>query len=394
MDFRFTDEQEEFRREIRSFLVGRLGADWTGIDPDAYFTDENWPLIRGLTGELARKGWLTLGWPEEYGGQGRSHIDQMVYNEETAHFRAPTRDAMIGVELVGPTLMLYGTDEQKARFLPEIADGSAVYCQGFSEAGSGSDLASLQLRAVEDGDDYVLNGTKIWTSGAHRSNRCYLMARTDPDARKHRGISVFIVDMDTPGIEVRPIVNMYGLEYFNQIFFEGVRVPKSRMVGNRNEGWYVAATSLDFERSGIAQFAWNRRSLEEFAQLAMERGIGGRRPGEGPVIRRRMAELWTANEAGRMVAYKVGWMQSRKLVPNTEASVSKLMGSEIAQGVADLGMKIAGSYGLLDRFSHRALLDGRPAREWMDSVSFTIRAGTSEIQRNIIATRGLGLPRC
>ena len=393
MEFRFTDDQEEFRREIRAFLVQQLGEEWSGIDPDSYFTDENWPLIRGLTGKLADKGWLTLGWPEQYGGQGRPHLDQMLYNEETAYFRAPTRDAMIGVELVGPTLMLYGTDEQKTRYLPDIADGSAVYCQGFSEPGSGSDLASLQLSAVEDGDEYVLNGSKIWTSGAHRSNRCYLMARTDPDARKHRGISVFIVEMDTPGIEVRPIVNMYGLEYFNQIFFEDVRVPKANMIGEKNRGWYVAATSLDFERSGIAQFAWNRRNLEELAQVARDSRIGGRRPSEDRTLRRRLAELWTANEAGRMVAYKVGWMQSKDLVPNTEASASKLMGSEIAQRIADLGMKIVGSYGLLDRGSKRAFLDGRPGREWMDSISFTIRAGTSEIQRNIIATRGLGLPR-
>ena len=300
---------------------------------------------------------------------------------------------MIGVELVGPTLMIYGTDEQKARYLPDIADGSAVYCQGFSEPGSGSDLASLQLRAVADGDDYVLNGTKIWTSGAHRSNKCYLMARTDPDARKHRGISVFIVDMDAPGIEVRPIVNMYGLEYFNQIFFEDVRVPKANMVGEKDGGWYVAATSLDFERSGIAQFARNRRNLEELAEVAGNNPVGGRLPGEDKTIRRRMAELWAANEAGRMVAYKVGWMQGQSQVPNMEASVSKLMGSEIAQRIADLGMKIVGIYGLLDRGSRRALFDGRPGREWMDSISFTIRAGTSEIQRNIIATRGLGLPR-
>lgn len=393
MNFRFSDEQEAFRLEIRAFLTEHLGSDWSGIDPDAYFTEENWPLIRKLTRKLAEKGWLTLGWPEEYGGQGRSHLDQMLYNEETAYFRAPTRDAMIGVELVGPTLMLYGTDDQKSEFLPGIADGSDVYCQGFSEPGSGSDLASLQLRAVRDGDDFILNGAKIWTSGAHRSNRCYLMARTDPYARKHRGISVFIIDMAIPGIEVRPIVNMYGLEYFNQIFFEDVRVTEANMVGEENQGWYVAATSLDFERSGIAQFAWNRRNLEELAHLAKQVEVGGRLPDEDPIMLRRLAELWAANEAGRMIAYKVGWMQSQDRVPNQEASISKLMGSEIAQRIADLGMQLAGSYGLLDRGSNRALLDGRPAREWMDSTSFTIRAGTSEIQRNIIATRGLGLPR-
>ena len=393
MDFRFTDEQEAFRQEVRGFLEENLGLDWRGIDPDAYFLDENWPRIRQLTARLATKGWLTLAWPKEYGGQGRPHLEQMIYSEEMSYFRAPSRDVSIGTELVGPTLMLYGTEDQKSRFLPEIASGSAVYCQGFSEPESGSDLASLQLRAIEDGDDYVLNGSKIWTSGAHRATHCYLMARTDPEAPKHRGISVFIADMDTPGIEVRPIFNMFNVHYFNQIFFEDVRMPKANMIGAKNQGWYVAATSLDFERSGVSRFASNQRSLEELVGLAKETKSNGRALSEDPVLRNRLAELWVANQAGKMVAYNVAWMQSRGLVPNKEASISKLMGSEIAQRIHRLGVEIEGMYGILDKGSKWAYLDGLLAWEWMDSVSFTIRAGTSEIQRNIIATRGLGLPR-
>ncbi|MEE2885070.1 MAG: acyl-CoA dehydrogenase family protein [Chloroflexota bacterium] len=393
MEFSFTPEQESFRGDIQHFLREYLGSDWQGIDPDSYFTDENWPFIRKLTKELAQKGWLTLGWPTKYGGQESSHLDQLIYNEETSYFRAPTRDAMIGVELVGPTLMRYGTQEQKAVFLPSIASGDDVYCQGFSEPESGSDLASLQLSAVRDGDHFVLNGSKIWTSGAHRANRCYLMARTDNEARKHRGISVFIVDMDTVGIEVRPIINMYGLQYFNQIFFSNVRVSEKNMVGDENQGWYVAAASLDFERSGIAQFSWNRRNIEELAQISKSAPVNGQYSYEGSLVRHNLSELWTANEAGRMIAYKIGWMQHTGLVPNKEASISKLMGSEIAQQIANLGVKITGNYGLLDIGSHLRVLDGRLGREWMDSISFTLRAGTSEIQRNIIATRGLGLPR-
>ena len=339
MDFRFTDEQEGFRQEVRRFLQQNLGEDWRGIDPDAYFHDENWPRIRQLTSKLAEKGWLTIAWPQEYGGQGRPHLEQMIYNEEMAYFRAPTRDVSIGTELVGPTLMLYGTEDQKAHYLPEIASGSAVYCQGFSEPESGSDLASLQLRAVEDGDDYVLTGSKIWTSGAHRATHCYLMTRTDPEAPKHRGISVFIVDMVSPGIEVRPIINMFDVHYFNQVFFENVRVPKRNMIGDRDRGWYVAATSLDFERSGVGRFASNRRSLEELVHLARETRSNGASLSENPVLRNRIADLWVSNEAGRMVAYNVAWMQSRGLVPNREASVSKMMGSEIAQRIHDLFVK-------------------------------------------------------
>ncbi len=393
MHFRFTPDQENFRAEVRSFLVDRLGTDWRGIVPDDYFTDENWTLIRSLTGDLVERGWLTLAWPEEYGGQGRPHIEQMIYNEETAYFRAPMRDTSMGTHMVGPSIMLYGTDEQKARYLPEIADGTAVYCQGFSEPESGSDLASLQLRAVEDGDDLILNGSKIWTSGAHRANRCYIMVRTDPDAPKHRGISVLIVDMDTPGIEVTPIINMFGVHYFNQVFFENVRVPKRNMIGEQNRGWYVAATTLDFERSGVGRFGSNRRDLEELADLSHQVKLNGGTLNQDKRFRRRIAELWTANEAGKMVAYNVAWMQSEGLVPNKEASAAKLVGSEISQRISQLGMQMLGLYGLLDENSKWAYLNGRIAQQWMDAVSLTIRAGTSEIQRNIIAGRGLGLPR-
>jgi alkylation response protein AidB-like acyl-CoA dehydrogenase len=393
MDFRFTDEQQAFRQEVRQFLKDNLGEEWRGIDPDSYFIEENWPHIRDLTSKLAEKGWLTLAWPEEYGGQARPHIEQMIYSEEMAYFRAPTRDASTGTDLVGPTLMLFGTEEQKAEYLPRIADGSAVYCQGFSEPESGSDLASLQLRAVEDGDDYILNGSKIWTSGAHRASQFYLMARTDPEAPKHRGISMFILDMDTPGLDVKPIINMFGVHYFNQVFFENVRVPNRNMIGEKNRGWYVAATTLDFERSGVARYAANQRSLEELAELAREVQANGRPLAENPVIRKRIAELYVANEAGRAIAYNVGWMQSEGLVPNREASVSKMMGSEISQKIHNLGIQMAGMYGTLGKGSKWAYFDGRLGLEWMDSISLTIRGGTSEIQRNIIATRGLGLPR-
>ena len=393
MDFQFTNEQEDFRREVREFLAKNLGEDWNGIVPDDYFTDENWRTIRSLTGKLVERGWLTLAWPEEYGGQGRPHIEQMIYNEETAYFRAPTRDTSMGTHMVGPSIMLYGTDEQKARYLPEIAEGQAVYCQGFSEPESGSDLASLQLRAVEDGDDFVLNGSKIWTSGAQRANRCYIMVRTDPDAPKHRGISVLILDMNTPGIEVAPIINMFGVHYFNQVFFENVRVPKQNMIGEKNRGWYVAATTLDFERSGVGRYGSNRRDLEELADLSKQIRLNGSTMNKDPKFRRRLAELWTANEAGRMVAYNVAWMQSEGLVPNKEASAAKLVGSEISQRISQLGMQMLGMYGLLDEGSKWAYVNGRVAQQWMDSVSLTIRAGTSEIQRNIIASRGLGLPR-
>ncbi|MBI4232885.1 MAG: acyl-CoA dehydrogenase family protein [Chloroflexi bacterium] len=393
MDFAFTPQQEAFRQEVRSFLKEVLPAGWHGIDPDSYFTEEYWPFIRNLTRRMAARGWLTMAWPREYGGQARAHMEQLLYNEEIGYNRVPVRDASTGVQMVGPTLMLYGTEDLKREFLPPIASAEIVFCQGFSEPGSGSDLASLSTRAVEDGDDYVINGSKIWTSGAHRSDYCYLLARTDPNAEKHRGISAFILDMKTPGIAVSPIINMLGVHYFNQVFFDNVRVNKRFLIGERNRGWYVAATTLDFERSGVGRFGANRRSLEELARLARETRLDGEPLSRNPMVRNRLADLYLANQAGNLVAYEVAWMQSQGKVPNKEASMSKLLGSELAQQVYQLAVSMLGLYGVLNKGSKWAFINGRLAWEWADSFAHTIRGGTSEIQRNIIATRGLGLPR-
>ena len=393
MEYRFKPEEEAFREKVRDFLKDALPDDWHGVYPDGYFHDEYWPFIREFTGKMAEKGWLTLHWPKEYGGQALPVMQQVVWNEEMAYHRAPYRDISTGIMLLGPTLMVHGTDEQKQRWLPPIASGEHVYCQGFSEPGSGSDLASLQTRAELDGDEYVINGSKIWTSGAHRANHCMLLARTDPEAPKHRGISMLIFPMDTPGINVRPIVNPLNVHYFNQVFFDNVRVPKENMVGPENRGWYVAATTLDFERSGVARFATNQRMLEDIIALAGETPWQGTTASKNPLYRHALAEVAIANRAGRAIAYRVAWMQSQGMVPNQEASASKLLGSEIAQRITQTGMRLMGLYGPLDRGSKYAPLNEWVMADYLNTVSFTIRAGTSEIQRNIVATRGLGLPR-
>ena len=386
MDFKFTDEQEVFRQEIRDFLKENLGDEWRGIDPDSYFHDENWPHIRELTSKLVDKGWLTLAWPEEYGGQARPHIEQMIYSEEMAYFRAPTRDASMGTDLVGPTVMIFGTDEQKAEYLPRIADGTAVYCQGFSEPESGSDLASLQLRAVEDGDDYILNGSKIWTSGAHRASHFYLMARTDPDAPKHRGISVFILDMDTPGIEIRPIVNMFDVHYFNQVFFENVRVPKRNMIGEKNRGWYQIASQLDYERSGIERLLSNYRLFKDAICYAKEQVLT-----KDPLVRDTLAQLQIELDLGRSMVYKVAWYLTQKIVPNYEAAMAKCFCTEVEQRIAKFVSELLGDYAVLMPDSPHARLAGRAARGYLYAPAYTMQGGTSNILRNIIAVRGLGL---
>ena len=319
-------------------------------------------------------------------------MEQVVYKEELAYRRAPDRDLVVGVDLVAPALMVYGTEEQKRAFLPSISSGEDVYCQGFSEPESGSDLASLQCAAVRDGDDYVLNGSKIWTSGAQRSNRVLLLARTDPDAPKHRGITVFLVPMDLPGITVRPIVNMMNVHYFNQVFFDDVRISREMMVGEENRGWYVAATTLDFERSGIELFANNRRSIDDLTAFIRGKAENGGSPLPTP-LRHALAETSVANHAGVMLAYRVASMQAEGLIPNQEASICKLLSSQLSQRIAQVGMRVLGLYGQPLRKSRHAALGGMPTGEYLYTLSNRIQGGTTEVQQYVIATRGLGMPR-
>jgi alkylation response protein AidB-like acyl-CoA dehydrogenase len=269
-----------------------------------------------------------------------------------------------------------------------ISRAEIFWCQGFSEPESGSDLASLQTRAVLDGDSYVVNGQKIWTSNAHHADWIFLLARTDPDAPKHRGISFFLVDMRSPGITVQPLINMTGGHGFNQVFFDNVRVPRQNLVGEENRGWYIAATTLDFERSGINRIAAAVRVLDGLIDH-----VRGSTSLKTEAIRNQLAELKIEFDLGRMLAYRVAWMQSRKLIPNYEASMSKLFGSEVQQRLANFALNTLGLHGQLAHGSRSVLFDGRIEQYYLSTVSVTIAAGTSEVQRNIIATRGLGLPR-
>jgi alkylation response protein AidB-like acyl-CoA dehydrogenase len=295
--------------------------------------------------------------------------------------------------MLAPTLMIHGTEEQKREYLPPIARGEVQWCQGYSEPESGSDLASLQTRAVADGDDFVINGAKIWTSSAHRADHIMVLTRTDPDAPKHRGISFLLADMKTPGIEVRPIINMANDHNFNMVIFDNVRVPKKNLVGEYNRGWYVGATLLDFERSGVEYSAGAKRMVEELVEFSKTRKRKGRYLSEDPVVRHQLADLAVDVEISRLLSYNIAYMQSQGLVPNKESSMGKVFGTELQQKVARTGMKILGLYGQLEPDSKYAALQGRLEKSYMTSVSATIAAGTSEIQRNIIASRGLGLPR-
>ena len=390
MQFRFKPDEEAFRRELLDFLDQELPSGWEpgdrlgGEEED----QEAWQFQRQFTRKLADRGWLAMAWPKEYGGLGAPHMQQLIYNQTMSYHGAPGAFSM-GVAWVGPAIMLYGTDEQKETYVPRIASGEDVWCTLYSEPGAGSDLAALQTRAVQDGDDFVINGQKIWTSNADRSQWGWLAARTDPQSPKHKGISTFVVDLRTPGVTIRPLINMAGMPGFSEVFFDDVRIPKENLVGELNRGWYQVAVALDFERSGIQAYAGARRTLERLVDFTRE----APEVSSNPQVRLRLADRAVEVETGTFLAYRVAWMQSRGLIPNYEASVSKLFGSELSQRMALTGIQLVTTYGHLWPGSMQAPLGGRLARSYVSAVGSTIAAGTSEIMRNIIAQRGLGLPR-
>ena len=389
MDFRDATEEAEFRSTVREFIGTNLPSDYRPADTAE--EEEELGFVKEWRAALGRQGWIAPHWPKEYGGAGMSVSEQFVFNEEMARARAPQAGGM-GVQMIGPVLIRFGTDEQKAEHLPKITSDEVRWCQGYSEPGSGSDLASLQTRAVRDGDDYIIEGQKIWTSGAHRADWMFLLARTDPDAPKHRGISMFLMDMKSPGIQIQPLITMAGDHVFNQEYFDNVRVPAKNLVGEENRGWYVGAALLDFERSNIAASIRMRNTVDDLVEFARE---GASRRGQ-PVsseIKNELADRAVDAEIARLVSYRLVSIQKRGEIPNYEASMNKLFRSEAGQRVAATGMKLAGMYGNLYRGSPLAPLRGRLSHSYVSSVSGTIAAGTSEVNRNVIATRGLGLPR-
>ena len=381
MEFAFTPDQEALRARVRAFLSA------LPTDPEA--DSEDTPN-RASERALAANGWLTMAWPKEFGGHGAAQMDQLIFKEEL--FEVGGGFDFLGVQLVGPTIMVHGSDDQKRAHLPAIARADVRWCQGFSEPGAGSDLASLQTRAVRDGDDFVINGQKIWTSNAHHADWILLLTRTDPEAPKHRGISMFVVDMKTPGITIRPLVQLTGVHGFNEVFFEDVRVPASNMVGELNRGWYAATTTLDFERSGIERNLVARRDWNRIFKTVRSGALDAVLAGRPSSWRHRLADLYIEIEAGQWMARRVAYMQGRGLVPNYEASMSKTFNSELGQRVADAGVNLFGLAGQL-RAGERSAAKGAIAFRYLDARRLTIGQGTSEINRNIIATRGLGLAR-
>ena len=408
MDWRDTEEQAAFRKQVRDLIQAKLPQRYKTLAEEIFAGERQWeydrksdkPEERAAAQEwveaLSEKKWAAPHWPAEYGGGGLKPMEQFIFNQEMAEHGAPGVGGS-GVSLLGPALIIHGRDDQKAKYLPDILSGKTTWAQGFSEPGAGSDLAGLSTRAVRDGDFYVINGQKIWTSAAHLSDAIFALTRTDPDAPKHRGITFLIIDdIKTPGLTIRPLLDMGNKHYFNETFFEDVRTPVDHVLGEENRGWYVGMTLLDFERSNIAGAVHARKTLNGLvdhlktadgkARSHVNRDGGSRRAD--------IAECFIRTEVMFNFSFRVISMHNSGQIPNYEASTSKLFNSELNQDIARTGTRVFGLYSNLweEREEGDKIAVGF-ADDYIRAVPATIRGGTSEIQRNIIATRGLGLPR-
>ncbi len=383
MDYELAPEQAELRDEVRAFL-----ADDPAIGQRA-FLEDGW--IAGFDPEFSKRigarGWIGLTWPKQYGGSERSYLDRLILTEELLLAGAPVAAHWFGDRQIGPALLAHGTQEQRDEFLPRIARGEISFCVGMSEPNAGSDLAGLQTRADPDGDDFVIRGQKTWTSFAEHAHYCYLVARTEADSTRHKGISELLIPMDAPGISTAPIKDMVGEQHFGELFLDDVRVPQTCLIGERGRGFYQIMEQLDYERSGIERLISNYPLWRDVKALAVERGLT--RDG---ALRDRIAELEIAWHAGRGTVYRVAQMLADGGVPNHEAAVAKTFCTSLEQRIADLAAEILGPAAHLAPGSHRAELDGRVARTMLYAPAYTIQGGTNNILRGIIATRGLGLP--
>ena len=391
MDFRDTPEEAKFRSELRAWFESNLPEGWRERGPERGRTEEE--ISREWSKRLYDAGYAGLTWPKEFGGRGAPYTHQAIFLEESARAETPDHIGVIGLGMAGPTIIAHGTDEQKNAHLGKILSGEEVWCQGFSEPGSGSDLASLRTKAEVDGDDYVVNGQKVWSSFAHIADYCILLVRTDAQAAKHAGITYLLVDMHSPGVEVRPLKQITGDPEFNEIFFSDVRVPRKNILGNENEGWKVAMTTLLHER-GTLGFALTARLevlMRKILVLAKETKSNGSVAADDPLLRDRLARQWVELQALKFTNYRALTSLVKTGIPGPEGSIAKLHWSESNQRLTKLALEILGPASQLD--GDEGVWEGFWQYQQLRSRGNTIEAGTSEVLRNIISERVLGLPR-
>ncbi|HXW84121.1 MAG TPA: acyl-CoA dehydrogenase [Candidatus Binataceae bacterium] len=393
MDFNYSPEDEAFRKELRTWLDANK--QFAPKPRDIMFDerDDDFKDRVRWHKKLHEGGWVAINWPRQYGGRGLSVLQRLVYGEEMNRAGVGEPYLGMGISLLGPTLIHWGNEEQKQRYLPKILSGDEFWCQGYSEPNAGSDLAGLQTRAVEDGDYFVVNGQKVWTSGAQHADMCFLLTRTDPEAPKHKGISYLLVDMHSPGVTVRPLVQITGAKGFNEVFFEDIRVPKKNLVGRKNQGWQVAMTTLMFERSGSGGGGAGPGEIGQLANLAKRLPRNGGTAWDDSSVRQKIAEFHSESQALRYTRYRQLTRQLKGMPPGPEGSMLKLCSTELALKIALYAMELLGTYSQLEYGAQFAIDRGRWSYRMLAARGPTIFAGTNQIQHNIIGERVLGLPK-
>ncbi len=380
MEFGWSQQDVRHRQELRRFLDENLPEDWEEMSRHGPGSDVQAAFSKTFCAAMAERGWLTQHWPSEYGGADAEPWRHSIVGEELWAIGEPRGAQYMNVNWIGPAIMRFGSEEQKAFHLPRISAGSVLWCQGFSEPEAGSDLVALRTMAVRDGDDYVINGTKIWTSYVENADFIFLLVRTEVGSKRHRGMSILMVPVDTPGIEVREIPSVVGARYFHEVFFSDARVPTSTRLGPEGEGWSVVEYALQYERVGAARYARAARTLDRLAEIAGQRGML-----EDPMVVDRLAEARAVCEAARVLTYKVIDLRAKGRAPTADTQIARVAGTLADTAVADLGLEILGP---------ESLEDGSYAdANFRLAMTAGVAVGATEVQLNLIAGRFLGLPR-
>jgi len=393
MDLNLSAEEVQFRDELRAWLEANVPRDWSEWREKPI--EESFPYLRAWQRKLNEGRWAAVSWPKEYGGRGATLPQQAIFWEEMARVEAPPMANALGLGLIGPTIIAHGTEAQKKRFIPKILSAEEIWCQGFSEPNAGSDLASLQTEARLDGDHYVVNGQKVWTSYGWVGNWCELVVRTDPTAPKHKGLSVLLIDMSSPGVEVRPLRQMTGESEFNEMFFRDVRVPVENLLGQVNDGWNVAVSTLMYERGsyGARLHPLFRRNITRLIELSRTFQKNGRAAYQDPLTRQKLAQCYAEVEIMRLNQLRAFSRITATGAPGPEGSIQKIFWSELNQRLQQVAQEMFGPYGQLLAEDRHSVDKGIWSYGYLRTRGNTIEAGTSEVQRSIIGHFVLGLPK-
>jgi len=395
MDFGFSKQEEKFRQEVRDFLNKEIPPAWVKsgtTTPGEIDSEEEWAFWKSIQRKLGEKGWLAISWPKEYGGLGRSHMEQAIFMEEMTYRGAPGL-APGNHNHVGPILLAWGTEEQKKTHLSPMARGETIWSPAWSEPNAGSDLANISATAVQDGDNYIINGQKRWSVHSFLADWTLFLARTAPDSTGHRGLSVFLADLKTPGITITPVVDTGGYRYWGEITLDNVPVPRENMIGPKNEGWTVMTASLNNERNAFEMLGTARRNLDLVVHYARETKRNGEPLVNNPVIRHKLAQLAIEVEVTRLVYYRVVWGRDQGITLIHEASLAKVFGDETVKRIVTAGMEIMGLHGQLRPGSKWASFAAKMQHAYLVNPAWVIGGGSSEIQKSLIAWMGLKMPR-